>query len=258
MPNLYLYGIVKNVYDVDWKELGIDGNAVFTVTEGALSAVVHRLEGEPYLPEDAVKVKECIIAHNDVLSKVMKAFCSVVPLKFGTAILSKNEKSATDNLKEWLKENKEQLEKTWELTKGKREYGIRIYYQKEQLLNEVEKTSELTAIKNDVEKKSVGVAYLLKGKLKSQTAELVEAKVSRFKNDFYELLKGITDNVVVNRSKLAISEKDDLLLNLSILVEEGKIALIRECLEKEANANNGFSYQLVGPFAPYSFVENVN
>ncbi len=253
---LYLYGIVKNVHGINWKELGLDENSVFTVTKGTLSAIVHKLGEEPYLPEDAARVRECIIAHNDVLSRVMEAFDGVVPLKFGTIIVSKNEKSATDNLKEWLKENKERLERTWESTNGKREYGIRVYYRKEQLMNEVEKTSELTAIKNDIDKRSAGVSYLLKGKLKSQAAELVEAKVIQFKNYFYEQLKSITDNVVVNRSKLAISEKDDLLLNLSILVEEGKITLIRECLEKDAK--NGFSYHLVGPFAPYSFVENWN
>ena len=106
MPNeaLYLYGIVKNAYDIDWAMQGIDRKPVFTVTEGGLSAMVHELGEKPDLPTDVVKVKEQIIAHNEVLSKAMEDFGGVAPLKFGTVIVSKNGKSASDNLKEWLKE----------------------------------------------------------------------------------------------------------------------------------------------------------
>ena len=258
MPNeaLYLYGIVKNAYDIDWAMQGIDGKPVFTLAEGGLSAIAHELGEKPDLPTDVVKVKEQIIAHNEVLSKAMEDFGGVAPLKFGTVIVSKNGKSASDNLKEWLKEGEERLEKVWESIKGKKEYGIRIYYRKKQLVSELEETSELSAIKKGIREKSAGVAYLLKGKLESQTAELLRAKVNRFKEVFYELLKGLTDDVVVNMSKLAINAEDDLLLNVSVLGKEDEITLIRESLEKYAD--DGFSYHFVGPFAPYSFVENVN
>ena len=186
----------------------------------------------------------------------MGRFGGVVPLKFGTVIVGKNGKSASDNLKEWLKEGKERLEKTWELVKGKKEYGIRIYYQKKQLVSELEETGELSAIKRSIGEKSAGVAYLLEGKLKSETAELLRAKVHQFKSAFYERLKGVTDNLVVNKSKLAINGEGDLLLNVSVLVRENEITFIKESLEKYAD--DGFSYHLVGPFAPYSFVENIN
>ena len=253
---LYLYGIVKNEYDIDWAPQGIDGNPVFTLTEGSLSAVVHEFGEKPDLPTDVVKVKEQIIAHNEVLSEAIGSFGGVVPLKFGTVIVGKNGKSASYNLKEWLKEGKERLEKTWELVKGKKEYGIRIYYQKKQLVSELEETGELSAIKRSIGEKSAGVAYLLEGKLKSETAELLRAKVHQFKSAFYERLKGVTDNLVVNKSKLAINGEGDLLLNVSVLVRENEITFIKESLEKYAD--DGFSYHLVGPFAPYSFVENIN
>ena len=74
------------------------------------------------------------------------------------------------------------------------------------------------------------------------------------KNRFYDKIKGAVEEIVINPSRISLEEEKDLLLGLSVLVEEKKVAPIKEILggqEKES-----FSFHLAGPFAPYSFVEN--
>ncbi len=252
---LYLYGIVKSPLSTDWKTQGIGGTCAFALPEDGMSALVHCMEEKQHLPTEVVRVKEQIIMHNEVLTNAMEAFGGVIPLKFGTLIVCKNGKSANDNLKEWLEQRKEQLESIWELTKGKREYGIRIYYQKKQLASEMEKEVRLRTIKGNIKERSAGIAYLMEAKLKSQAAELVHARENELKNDFYGILKDAAGNVIVNPSKLAVHEKDGLLLNVSVLVEEGEINRIKGCMEKFAD--KGFTYDMAGPFAPYSFVRGM-
>lgn len=253
---LYIYGIVKNANNADWETHGIAGQKVFLLTGGSLSAIVHSLREEPHLLKDVIKIKEDIIMHNDVLVKAMEDFGGVIPLKFGTLIVGKNGKPASENLKEWLKEEKERLENVWELTMGKKEYGIRVYYRRKQLVSEAENVSELSALKKAIQKKSQGVAYLLKGKIEMETAELVQIRLNWFKKDIFAALSNVTDNVRVNSSKIAIKEKDDLLLSMSVLVDENELKSTRESLDK--SVNNTLYYHIVGPFAPYSFVENEN
>ena len=64
----------------------------------------------------------------------------------------------------------------------------------------------------------------------------------------------MADDIKINVSKISIKEDKDLLLNLSVLIEPARIGGINEFLE--GKKNDGFSFQLAGPFPPYSFAEN--
>ncbi len=252
---LYLYGLLVNVSAADWHMEGIDGNAVFAITEGALAALVHnhKLEENLHLPRGAAEVKRQVTLHNEVLCKAMGDFGTVIPLKFGTLIVGKDRRSPSDNLRGWMKENRELLEKTWGIVKGKREYGIRIYCQRKRLESESGKDDELDAIRSDIRQRGAGLAYLLGKKLEIRAAELLLAKINHYTDYFYGRLEGVTRHIVVNKSRLAINGEEDLLLNVSVLVDGEESGLVTECLGM--CAEKGFSYRIAGPFPPYSFVE---
>src|SRR3989338_5568843 len=153
MPDdaLYVYGIVKLGFDLDWREAGIEGKNVYTISECGFSALVHDCEEKPYMSEDPNKIKELIIAHNKVLDNAMKHFDGVIPLHFNT-IIKKGENSSQDNLKKWINDNKERLERIWNKIEGKKEYSIRIYYDKEKLMQEVSGSKEIENIQGQEER----------------------------------------------------------------------------------------------------------
>lgn len=247
----YVYGIVKFSLDLDWQETGIEGKKVYIVSKENFGALVHQCAESAYISENPEEIKEMIIAHNKILDKAIKDFDGVIPLSFNT-IIKKGKSSARFNLRKWLEDDGERLEKLWQRVKGKKEYGIRVYYDKDKLLEETSADREIKKIEKNIEGKSQGLSYLLQGKAKSKKQELFQNKVNELKTEFYEKIKKVAEEIAINPSRISLEDEKDLLLGLSVLVEEKKVAQIREFLEEKG----GFSFHLAGPFAPYSFVEN--
>ena len=247
----YVYGIVKFGVDLDLNEEGLTGKEVYLISRGKFSALVHNCIDKLYTDESPEKIKELIVSHNKILDKAMADFDGVIPLSFNT-IIKKGKSSARFNLKKWLSDDEERLEKIWDKIKGKKEYGIRIYYDKDKLLEETSADREIKKIEKNIEGKSQGLSYLLQGKAKSKKQELFQNKVNGLKTEFYEKIKKVAEEIAINPSRISLEDEKDLLLGLSVLVEEKKVAQIKEFLEEKG----GFSFHLAGPFAPYSFVQN--
>lgn len=253
MPDaLYVYGIVKFGLDLEWNESGLNRENVYAISEGKFNALVHDCEEKPYISEELNKIKELIIVHNNILDRAMEDFDGVIPLPFNT-IIKKGENSSQDNLKKWLSDNKENLEKTWNKVKGKKEYGIRIYYEKDKLIKKESDSTEIKKIEKSQQGKSRGLSYLLQEKIKSKISEIVQNRINQSKQRFYGNIKKVTEDLKVNLSRISIDEEKDLLLSLSILVDKQQTDKIKRILEK---TSKDFSFQVIGPFAPYSFIEN--
>jgi len=250
---LYVYGVVKSEFDSEWKETGIEGKNVYVFNGKKFSALVHDCKEEPYNSKDFEKIKELIIIHNRILDRGIEGFGGVIPLRFNTIIKKGENSSAQDNLKKWFSEEQERLEKIWNKVKGKREYGIRIYYKRDKLVQEASESEEIKEIEKNQQGKGRGMSYLLKGKEKDKTKEIVQNKINRLKQEFYDDAKKFADDIKTQRSLIGLEEEKELLLNLSILTHGQQISKIKEDLEKRMGQN--FSFQMAGPFAPYSFAE---
>lgn len=249
---LYVYGVVRFGCDLDWQGNGIAEKEVYIINEGGFSAVVHDCEEKPYPSEDTMQIKEMIIAHNQILDRAMEEFGGMIPLPFNT-IIKNGTNSARFNLKKWLSDDQKKLEMIWNKIKGKREYGLRIYYDKEKLLQEASEDQEIKNIEISSVEKGIGLSYLLQSKAKARTQEIFQQKVNALKQEFYERIKSRAEEVVVNPSRISLQEEKELLVSLSILIEEGKMDEIKELLEER---EGDFPFHAAGPFAPYSFVED--
>lgn len=251
---LYVYGVVRFGYDLDWQGKGIAEKEVYIINEGGFAAVVHDGEEKLYPSEDTLQIKEMILAHNRVLDGVMEEFGGVIPLPFNT-IIKNGTNSARVNLKKWLSDDQEKLEMIWSKIKGKKEYGVRIYYEKEKLLQEASEHRDIKNMEISSAGKGIGLSYLLQGQAKAKTQEIFQEKVNTLKQEFYERIKNLAEDSALNHSSISLLEEKELLLSLSILIEEKQVDKVKEFLgEKEGD----FPFHLSGPFAPYSFVENEN
>src|SRR3989338_4160943 len=250
---LYVYGIIKFGFDFDWKENGINGENVYAVNQGDFSALVHDCEEKAYSSEDPSKIKELIISHNNILDKAMEVFNGVIPLHFNT-IIKKTEASPKANLKKWLENEKERLERVWNKVRGKKEYGIRIYYDKDNLVQEISADEGIKESEENMEGKSTGLKYLLQAKVKSRIDEIIHNRINNFKQKFYADIKAISEDAMLSNSRISIDEEKDILLNLSILTGKQQFDKIIRTLERKEG--KVFSFQIAGPFAPYSFVQN--
>lgn len=252
---LYVYGIVRTgFFDIDWGESGLEGKEVYIIREGEFSALVHDCEEKPYISEEPEKIKKMIITHNEVLNRAIADFGGVIPVPFNT-IIKKGERNSEDSLRAWLGADKDRLERIWNKVEGKKEYGLRIYYEKDRLLQGISKCAEIKEIETSQAGKGTGLGYLLQGKAKDRAKEIAYNRINNFKQRFYDAAKRLAEDVKVNTSKIRLEEEKDLLLSLSLLVDERQIVQISALDRME---NEDFSFQLAGPFPPYSFVENEN
>jgi len=247
----YVYGIIR-YHNKDWKEHGIKESNVFLVNEGKFSAIVHRCDEKPYNSANPAEVKDLIWTHNRILDKAMENFDAVIPLSFNTIIKSSESgKTAEENLRNWLKDNEEDLIKKWNKINGKKEYGIRIYYEKEKLLKKIKELHEIKQLQQKTQIESVGVAYLLKGKIKGKMNEIAQEQIFEYKQNFYNNIKGLVSDIVINQSKILLDEEKDLLLSISILVNKEQIQKVNSYL-----VNSNFYFNVTEPFVPYSFVNH--
>jgi len=245
---LYIYGIIKS-YDKNWKENGMKGNNVFLINEGEFSAIVHCCNEKPYNPANPDEIKDLIMTHNEVLDKSMKDFGAVIPLSFNTIIKTSNKKTAEENLRNWLKDNEEDLINIWNQVNGKEEYGIRIYYEKEKLLKKIKEFDKIKQLQQKTQIESAGIAYLLKGKIKDETNQIAQKQIFEYKQKFYDDIKNLVSDIVINQSKILLDEEKDLLFSISILVNKEQIQKVKSYL-----INSNFYFNIAGAFAPYSFV----
>ncbi len=244
---LYIYGIIRT--NKNWKEHGIKENNVFLINEGNFSAIVHKCEEKPYNSANPVEVKDLILAHNKVLDKAIEDFNAVIPLSFNTIIKTSEEKTAEENLRSWLKDNEENLLKIYDKINGKKEYGIRIYYEKEKLLKKIKELNKIKQLQQKIQIESEGTAYLLKGKIKDEIDKIAQKQIFEYKQNFYNNIKGLVSDITINQSKILLDEEKDLLVSISILVNREQIQKVNSYL-----VNKNFYFNVAGPFAPYSFV----
>lgn len=249
----YLYCVADSGKRTDLGKIGLDGKEVYTIPFVDLCAVVHNCLSEPYKSEDNEVVKRWVITHEKVVEVAWERFGTVLPLGFDTVIKGEKDKSPEENIKNWLKEDYENLKEKMNKIRGKAEYGIQIFWDPKVIADEIAKANEeIRNLNQQIKSKPKGTAYMFKQKLENLLKKEMEKKADLCFKDFYARIKKCVDEIRVEKTK-KIDEKKQMLMNLSCLVDKGKSKELGEELEK-INKEEGFFVRFTGPWPPYSFV----
>jgi hypothetical protein len=250
----YVYGITAGGKEVELGPIGIDGSEVYIISYQGLGAIVHDCLNEPYQSSDDEKVKEWVKRHQNVLDIAREQFKTVIPLGFDTILKpAENSISANQIVKDWLKADYNRFQAVISRIEGKDEYAVQISYNPSSMSRyNSEPGEEVRIIREQLSKKSPGIAYLLKQKLEKAIKADMERTADSMFNDFYNRINKNADDIVVEKNRRP--EKDKvMLLNLSCLVAKEKVESLGEELEK-INKMEGFFVHFSGPWPPYSFV----
>src|ERR1019366_3330455 len=110
----YLYAIVEGGGPRSYPSLGIEGNDVYTISEGRVAAVVSGLAGSKIRPQRAN-----LAAHQAVLKRLM-ADTTPLPMTFGTVATS------PEAIRAILVRNQRAFEEQLRRVAGKVEMGLRV------------------------------------------------------------------------------------------------------------------------------------
>lgn len=250
---LYLYCVADGAQEISLGKIGVEGNEVYTIPYRDLSAVVHNCAAEAYKSEDNELVKGWVMAHQKVVELAQERFGTILPLGFDTIIRGEEETDPETNMKQWLKDDYENLKAKIERLRGKEEYGVQIFWDPKVIAEAITRTNEeIKKLDEEMRSKPKGTAYMYRQKLESALKEEMEKLADKYFKDFYNRIKKHADDVKVDKTKRADEDKQ-MLMNLSCLIPRDNYEGLGQELEGILDVE-GISVRFTGPWPPYSFV----
>ncbi len=248
----YAYCVADSGEMVNLGQIGIENSEVYTIPYNGLCAVVHNCSTEPYKSEDEEVVKGWVQIHQKVLDVAMERFATVLPLGFDTIIKSEDEVEPDQVVKDWLKDDFENLREKMDRVRGNQEFGIQVFYDPK-VMGEViaRESEEIQKLQVEMASQKPGMAYMYKQKVEKAVKEEMERRAEQSFKDLYQAIRNQVDDIKVEKVK---RDRDKtMLMNLSCLVLKEKVEDLGNVLEGIDNMD-GFSVRFTGPWASHSFV----
>ena len=236
----YLYAISGEAQARTYDVPGIDGQAVYSVADGQVAAVVSNCSRERMRPERAH-----LAAHKEVLSRLMLGR-TVLPMAFG--IIANNLKA----VKRMLALNQEVFLEQLEHVAGKVEMGLRVVWDVPNIFEYfVDRHSDLRAERDRLmggNREPRQEEKLELGRFFEQL--LTEARESH-SSEIEEVLASCCAAI-----KHSAPHRVQEVVNLSLLVERGRQKEFDEAVLAAAKLfDNNYAFDINGPWAPHNFVE---
>lgn len=234
----YIYGIIgsKDSGKFDYKGfgVGIESNPVYPLTYKAITAVVSDAPIKYYEPDE-----EHAMPHRKVVDEIIKK-CTILPAAFGSMLKS------IGDIKNIMRRQYGIWNDLLKKMDGKREYDVKVFWDREAVLKEIEETDEdVKKLKEELRKEDTP-------RTRIHLKMLLEDKLIQRGN---ECVLNIHDQLKVyataSKSKDLIGKK--MIFNGAFLVkiaeEEKFCKKIDELEEKYSN----LEIKAIGPCAPYEF-----
>jgi hypothetical protein len=240
---IYVYCIIESDEPLTFGNIGIGGRGdeVFTVHFNGLAAVVSRAPLKVYDP-----TRENALTHEHVNEVVMidNGF-TPVPMSFGT--LFKTE----DDILEFLKDTYDALHDVLQKMKDKLEFGLKVNWNREQVLAELERDNEdIRRLKAEIVNSQHSSTYFARMQLGRLVEQALAEKSDTFVRTIYDHLR---DAAIASRSNKVIGDK--MILNAAFLVGRDQADAFDQRVQEVAQQYEGkLAFRYTGPWPPYNFV----
>jgi hypothetical protein len=206
---------------------------------GSLAAVV---SGTPVVVYDPTR--DNVMAHENVNETVMKEF-TVIPMSFGTVFRTE------EDVVEFLKHTSEALYDVLHKMKDKIEFGLKVNWDTETVLQEVEQEREdIRLLKEQIMSNRLNSTYFARMQLGRLIEQAMGEKSESYIREIYNLLR---DDAIASRHNKPIGEK--MILNAAFLVERPKVPQFEQRVQDIAQKYEGqLRFLYTGPWPPYNFV----
>jgi hypothetical protein len=239
---IYVYCIIESQDERGFGRMGIGGRGdeVYTVHYKELAAVVSQTPLMVYDP-----TRENALAHEHVNEVVIEQGFTPVPMSFGT--IFKTEK----DILEFLEDTYDALCDVLTKMKDKLEFGLKVNWNREEVLAEVERDNEdIRRLKEEIVNNLHSSTYFARMQLGRLVERALAEKSDAYVRDIYDHLR---DTAIASRSNKPIGDK--MIMNAAFLVERDKAGIFDEKVQEIAQRFEGkLSFRYTGPWPPYNFV----
>jgi len=249
----YVYCVADAGEKMSLGKIGIAGHEVHTIPHKDICAVVHDCLAQPYQSDDQEVIKTWAMTHQKVVETAWERWGTVLPLSFDTIIRGEAEKSAEQNVKDWLGQKYQELKRRIDKVSGKTEYGVQIFWNPKAIAQNLAQTSpKIKSLEEEIKTKPKGLAYMYRQRLENLVKHEMESKADEYVTIFYNRIRKQVDDIRVEKAKKAENDLQ-MILNLTCLVYKDKYIELGEALDR-INQMEGFSVRFTGPWPPYGFV----
>jgi hypothetical protein len=237
-----VYCIIESAEPRSFGKIGIGGRGddVYTVHHRDLAAVVSRTPLMVYDP-----TRENALTHEHVNEVVMDDGFTPVPMSFGTIFRTE------DDTVEFLKDTADALREVLHKMKGKLEFGLKVTWDREAVLAELEHANEeLRRLKAEIVNNQQSSTYFAR----MQLGRLVEQALAE-RSDSYvrEIYYHLQEAAIASRSNKVIGDK--MIMNAAFLVERDKAGDFDARVHEIGKKYEGkLTFRYTGPWPPYNFV----
>lgn len=239
---IYVYCIIESEEPLTFGRIGIGARSdeVYTVHYKDLGAVVSRTPLIVYDP-----TRENALAHEHVNEVVIERGFTPVPMSFGT--LFKTEK----DIVEFLEDTYDALRDVLQKMKDKLEFGLKVNWNREEVLAEVERDNEdIRRLKEEITNNRQSSTYFARVQLGRLVEQALADKSDGYVRDVYDHLR---EAAIASRSNKPIGDR--MIMNAAFLVERDKAKVFDQKVQEIAQRYEGkLSFRYTGPWPPYNFV----
>ena len=244
---IYIYCLINNGIETSFGNIGLKDNEVYTIPFKDIAAVVHKHSPQtsnlkPQTSEE--DMVELAISHQHIIDMATEKFGTVIPFNPNTIIEGKEEKVV-----EWLKRDYIKIKNTLKGVEDKAEFEIQVFMARDVLINMLKEESEEFKRLKEL-KMNPGKAYVLGQRI---LREEVEKRGDSFCKRFYAQISKCADKIRINKTEGALMQEKQLVMNLSCLIYEDKVADLKTILKRISDLE-GFDAHLSGPWQPYNFI----
>lgn len=240
---------------------GITGAPVSAIAHRDVAAIVSPVSLDEFGPErlaatlrDAAWLPVNVLAHQQVVAWLLGHY-TVAPFRFGNCC-------SVARVREMLTCHYEDLADTLRRLRGATEWGVKLYCDRKAAAEWVRATNaQVRRMDGEASRGSMGTGYLLQQRRERIVQQEVGCLLETHSRRSYQELVSLASEAVTDpvRPRSARGAGEEMVLNTAYLVADANVHAFRATVAtlEEIARPMGFTYELTGPWPPYSFVNLV-
>ena len=257
----YLYGVMAATGEIDANlpRSGMDpAHPVSTLRHRSMQVLVSKVPAKIYGPDalpsrmkDSRWVEKKVRAHAQII-KALGASRTIVPFRFGTVRVQE------DDVYEIIEARYEKLLNTLGRLEGKQEWSLRMYRDRDQLLDHLRASEQI--VEDSLDDISRGMALFVKDEMGNvhhlAEKELVQLICENCFHRTHEMLLNYAEQAVQKEQPGHHVPHRKMISNVAYLLTAEKVDAFKAIVEGFAGEYRslGFSFELTGPWPPFHFV----
>jgi len=240
----YIYGVISTSRPVTFGQSLLSWpEEVYTVVHGDLAGVVSNYSGGDFASLSKEEKLRCLMAHQEVIERVMKEGYTILPVKFSTLV------EGEDEIRSVLEQGYKKLAKTLDQTDGLVEIEVAATWDLKRVLEDIGTEEEFRRLKHSMAGKSA--AEILE--IQINAGKLVKESLDRQRESYRsQMIQSLAETALDIQPNALVA--DEMVMNVAFLIQrEKQDDFDRQVRRINEAFNDQINFRVIGPLPPYSF-----